>query len=125
MNAIKGRLKVALLVVGILAVGFGLYAAFDIHDAHAHTAAIHGWDISYSWHWVSSVVTNLTTCPACGGSRSGTKTVNTYDVYRQLIHKHYVWGTGWVAQYWTEVYDSTESTVTTVWDDCPNSSCGG
>ena len=55
MFATKGRLKVTLLVVGVLAVGFGLYAAFDIHDAHAHTAAIHSWDISYAWHWVSSV----------------------------------------------------------------------
>lgn len=48
MFATKGWMKATLFVVGILVVGFGLYAAFDIHDAHAHTAAIHSWDISYS-----------------------------------------------------------------------------
>ena len=37
MYAIKGRLKVALLVIGFLAVDLGMYGGFQVQDAEAHT----------------------------------------------------------------------------------------
>ena len=36
MFATKGQLQVALFVVGVLVVGLGLYAAFQVDDAEAH-----------------------------------------------------------------------------------------
>ena len=36
MFANKGRLKVSLVVVGVLAVGFGWYAGFQVQEADAH-----------------------------------------------------------------------------------------
>ena len=36
MFATKGRLKVSLLVVGVLIVGLGMYAGFQVQDADAH-----------------------------------------------------------------------------------------
>ncbi len=36
MFAIKGRLKVALMVVGFLVVSLGMYAGFQVQDVEAH-----------------------------------------------------------------------------------------
>ena len=36
MNAMKGRLKVSLLVVGVLVVGFGMYVGFQPEEVEAH-----------------------------------------------------------------------------------------
>lgn len=66
MFANKGRLKVALLVVGVLVVGLGWYVGFQPHDAHAdgtHTRVVVSdqiWETdSYTWTFVSYLDTCL------------------------------------------------------------------
>lgn len=40
MFSTKGRLKVTLLVVGVLVVGLGMYVVFHALDAYGHGAAV-------------------------------------------------------------------------------------
>ena len=78
MAAVKGRLKVALLVVGFLVAGLGMYGAFQPHDAEAHGSS---WQCplmkhkkgTESWSTVYELISNVDpiyeyrTCPNCKG----------------------------------------------------------
>lgn len=44
MFAVKGRLKVTLLIVGVLVLGLGLHAAFQVQEVEAHPHP--GWSCS-------------------------------------------------------------------------------
>ena len=49
MFAIKGRLKVVLLVVGFLAAGLGMYEAFRPQQAEAHCSTVGRVHDDYDW----------------------------------------------------------------------------
>ncbi|MYE89329.1 hypothetical protein F4X33_10075 [Candidatus Poribacteria bacterium] len=75
MFIIKGRLKVALLVVGVLVVGLGMYAGFQVQEAEAHS-----WlcrlrkhktktsEESIAWEKTTESNTFYTNCSNCTGS---------------------------------------------------------
>lgn len=48
MFAINRRLKRALLVVGVLAVVFGMYGAFQVREADAHHGSIQQWSVTWT-----------------------------------------------------------------------------
>ena len=95
MFATKGRLKVSLLFVGVLAVGVGMYAAFQIDNADAHVpdscsqythkpaGTVMAYDSEYyrsQEAWSSTI-----RCPACDGPTYVTWV--DYKVYAVLISR--------------------------------------
>ncbi len=123
MFATKGRLKVALLVVGVLVVGLGMYGAFHPKQAEAHgpwpvyhSESEHG----YKWKDMSSD-TISGTCSYCGSSTTIHRTRvreecwNTQETYKIVWwdHRHFL-SIKWARYYWR--LDSVT---------CSNSSCGG
>lgn len=125
MFATKGRLKVTLLVVGILVVGLGMYAAFQVQEADAHKPdPILYYDLKdheYKWKDMSTGTTSGT-CSYCGHSTTIHRTRvreecwNRTKTYHRVLgyhHKHLT-SLKWARYYWR--IDSVT---------CSNSSCGG
>ena len=107
MFAIKGRLKVALLVVGVLVVGLGLYARFQIQEAEATHSS---WSCVFKTHDIVSHMkhstfnhytglqrTKLTTCSNCEPcypSSYHTQYEAVFDYTESTTYKHrYLWET--------------------------------
>lgn len=94
MNARKGRLKVALLVIGVLAVVFGMYGAFQVQEADGHTKSwtcvfaggdIYGWS---GWSTKSHPTGNTSSWYTnCGTSCHGNP--NKWHVYEERQHYWY------------------------------------
>ena len=122
MFAIKGRLKVALLVIGVLAVVFGMYGAFHPKQAAAHG----GWPTFHSksghgYKWKAMSQRSISgTCDLCGRSatiyftRMREECWNTKETYHWIIgwdHRHYL------SIKWARYYQRKDFT------NCSNSSC--
>ncbi len=132
MFATKGRLKVLLLVVSLLVVGLGMYAAFQVQEVHAHVRFHSGADNDlfhysksghkYKWKDMSSD-TISGTCSYCGSSTTINRTrvreecwnvTNTYHrIVHSFCHRH------WLNIKWARYYWRLDSVT------CSNSSCGG
>ena len=129
MFAIKRRLKVTLLVVGVLVVGFGLYVAFQIDDAEASygdSFTRTHYEESYS-HTYST--TQQTWCYYCN---TNTYTVTyEYDVYNRtkVVTLYIDMGSYWAQEELSRTsVDPVEDLVGTFYpysDPCSNSGCLG
>ena len=125
MFATKGRLKVALLVVGVLVAGLGMYAAFHTLNAYGHGIAIPK-NVSYDAR-VNETIRDVrypSKCPACQTSRDYIGRTTTYDLWRRTDHYH-LSPSGWVYQYTTGYYVRTVTEYSSFWADCPEPNCGG
>ena len=123
----SSRLKTTLLIIAVIAAGFGLYAVFHALDAYGHGIAISK-NSSYDAR-VNESTTSTTyhdDCPAnCGTTNRGyTAWTTTYDLWRRTDHYH-LSTSGWVYQYTTGSYVKTVTERGSYWENCPNSSCGG
>ena len=123
MFAIKGRLKVTLFVVGVLVVSLGMYSAFQLEEAEAHSSWVQYniYDHEYKWKDMSSGTTSGT-CSYCGSSATIHRTrvreecwnrTKTYFITGDFSHKHLT-SLKWARYYWR--IDSVT---------CSNSSCSG
>ena len=140
MFAIERLLKAMLLVVGVLAVGLGLYAAFQIQEADAHNpfictildASQHKPYPGNPYH--STTTTNLSqrsisgTCGVCRGSATLTSWRQRIKVKTERKYKHLV--TANPNQYfWSYCHSHSSTKVSYQWSPptttCHNSSCGG
>ena len=96
MFATKGRLKVTLFVVGALAIGFGMYGAFQVDEVYGGWAYQHDTEIEYDERkYSSSSSTKMVTCTICNkvkreqkkrflNTRS-TKSQNTFILMNMVI----------------------------------------
>ncbi len=130
MFATNRRLKVSLLVVGVLMVVFGMYGAFQVQEATAH----HPKD-GYSIHrdsngsrkvWTISLGSYVysTTCDVCGGRASQTTYYwrSKFNDYTQTFHRTAVSSLSlchWHDKFSIRDYTSKGAKY------CHNSSCGG
>ena len=128
MFATKGRLKVALLVVGVLVVGLGMYTGVQVDDVMGHGLDDH--DTRYTTH--KALFSDKTDddaemdCWSCGKKRPAKKRVRKYHTWKYTWHAHLDPFTNeWVNVYiisseYTGVYKETN------WipkGKCPNSNC--
>lgn len=130
MNAVKGRLKVSLLVVIVLTVGFGMYALFQVDNAAAdHSSLSCLIKLDRIYHRVSTVVsstftgntrTKLTNCPECQGMSRNYHAEKQYNVEidQEEWYKHrWPWSSSW-----SECHIHTFTTFDKPWFTVP---CGG
>lgn len=138
MFATKGRLKVPLLVVGVLIVGLGIYAAFQVKDAAASAAGCNANAASShrdtekvrseSYSFVRET-TIPATCPFCGSS--GVRYRIQFKMYETIrwTTQHYIslGNIGWThchnhrkGPHFLGFYIYYTNAV-----DCSNSDCGG
>ena len=123
----KGRLKISLLVVGVLVVGFGMYAAFQSEYAHGHGFNPVQWTTTTTDIVVLSTTTmsGYKPCPIC----------NAYWIKVTII-KEKIRKTTLTAHYhmnsqMQEVLQSTGTSVSTSnryrtsESACQNTNCGG
>ncbi len=131
MFATNRQLKMALLVVGVLVAGLGMYGHFQVQKAHAHVP-FSEWDNDlfhysksghkFKWEDMSSD-TISGTCSYCGSSTTIARTrvreecwnvTNTYHrITHSFCHRH------WLNIKWARYYWQIDSVT------CSNSSCGG
>ena len=105
MFATKGRLKVAVVVVGVLAVvSLGMYEAFRPQQAEAHcstTGRVHDyydWDTGSTQTTLSSW-TETTNCPRCPGYPASTHEKKEVEHKNSgvWIYKHrWFWNSNWI-----------------------------
>ena len=107
MFAVKGRLKVTLLVVGILVVGIGMYAGVQVQDVEAtHSsfscffklhAVVSNIKHSSLSHYTGGSRTKSTTCSNCSPCYSNsnhTQLEAVFDYTEHTTYKHrYLWDT--------------------------------
>ena len=131
MNAVTGRLKATLLVIGVLVVGLGLYAVFQVDEVEAHspftcTIMPHAADFWNPYH--STTTTNLRqrsitgTCSVCGGSATLTSWRQRIEVKTERKYNHF-WGV------WVYCHSHTTVKVSYQWSppsaQCHDPDCGG
>ena len=126
MFAIKGRLKVALLVGLVSLIGLGVYGAFQTHDADAMGGSHrYDWTTSREYDTIVGIRTVWGTCPYCGGSVRETYTTRQYKNYAVKVLQMYSHGQ-WVTVAEVEkvflFYDTSEWGPSWV---CLNANCGG
>ena len=69
MSAIKGRLKVAVVVVGVLVVGLGIYASFQPEKAEADQSWLEESAPGHKYKWKDMSSDTISgTCSYCGHS---------------------------------------------------------
>ena len=103
MFATKGRLKVSLLVVGVLIVGLGMYGAFQPKQAQAHcstTGLVHDyydWKIGRTQTTLDSwnETTNCSRCPGYPASKHKKKEVEFKKKGRWIYKHRWFWSSNW------------------------------
>ena len=129
MFANKGRLKVALLFVGVLVAVLGMYASVQVQETYAHNPGgilghmLHRSDTSHSYKWIDGMTRTMSgTCSFCGSSTTIHQThvreecweiKDTYHIDGSYCHSHTI-GIKWARYYWRT------NSIT-----CSNSNCGG
>ena len=132
MFANKGRLKVALLIVGVFAVvSLEMYGAFHVQDAYGDGAAVHNNIIGSSNTVISNSKSKVTkTCPAGSHARNYITETEVTQKCKRYTHRHLNWKLQWVVQY-TRIYDCRLVTTTSsYWEICNyrysnGNQCGG
>lgn len=128
MFAIKGRLKVTLVLFLVLAVGFGMYSALQIQEADGHWLVTHTHKYKNSKDLFSDKTDDDAEmdCSSCGKKRPAKKRVREYHTWKHKWHCH------WDDIAWTWVYMYVvESEYAGVYTEtnwvpkgsCPNSDC--
>ena len=126
MNAVKGRLKVTLLVIGVLVVGLGMYVSFHVDEAYGGGGWQHDTEITYDEKkYSSSSSTKKVTCTMCNKvKRKQTKTITKYKVYKITKHIHInESGDRWTASKKTEYVGIVKKTTWSWAEACKNSQC--
>ena len=129
------RFKGTLLLVGLLTVGFGLIAAFQVQEVDAHTPWGCFWlshranpspynpgNITWTINLSKRSITG--TCGICGGSATLTSWRQRIEVYTQWKYQHKYEGS------WVHCHSHLSlSSVSYRWSPptvtCHNSNCGG
>ena len=139
MFATKGRLKVALMVVGFLVVGFGMYGAVQVREAKAHSPYYCGWYHGLQHRpdsnnpYKSSSITQLSqrtitgTCSVCGGSAKLTSWRERYESKTEKKYEHFLDLLGYYG--WTYCHSHSKVSARYGWSPpsskCEDPDCGG
>ena len=128
MFATKGRLKIALLVVGVLVADWGMYAFFQVPEATAHD--LHDNDKDYHGSLATSVrvgtESGTESCPICGSQAYVTWGIYERRSYSLWITEHYNWPEANTSCHEHRfLLGVMYEFVSLVNVDCSNYSCGG
>lgn len=128
MLATKERLKVTPFVVGVLAVGLGLYAGFQTDGAYGHTGKVPPGKDEFRSTLIKPIhkgpkVPFSAYCSQCGTSRGGYTRTYIEEIYYRYAHYHLNWKLNWVYQYTWDKYIRTRTRTPKFWDPCSNSQC--
>ena len=135
MNAIKGRLKVALLVVGVLVVGLGMYTAFQVQEVEANNSSASCFLKSH----ISFVLQYTVLSRFSTGATQKVKTICTdcwafyppHDhTYKQYIENRYEqrdYDHKWPGQFWEPCHLHAGTVFVSKWEiqNCGHTGFGG
>ena len=126
MFAVKGQLKVSLLVVSVLVVSLGMYAGFHVDKVYGGGGWQHDTEVTLDEQKISSQSSKKkVTCTMCNQvKREQKKTISKYKVYKITKHIHInEWGDRWTASTTTEYVGIVKKTTWSWTGACPNSQC--
>ena len=126
MFANKGRLKVALLVVGVLVTSLGMYAGFQVQDAYGHgSAAIQRNLVDTTIQKETKETTKQVKCWACNTAwRTKTKKTTKTKTETQTTHMHLTNDGKWSVQS-KKINRTSSETSQNSWSPCSHIYPGG